>query len=182
MAEIQKGQEQTLLKQSPQDVLAWIQRAWSGQIEVPENFNWLGIAESAGTTANLHADIQWAEVAIRIYEWLALQRSNPSFRHSELSSAMSLRSSMMHKHHQTVPGHYVLDPELIVQWFYNELAWNYDEVAEKTKNWQALSFEQILLLRQIKNRLSKLKHLVNDGYLQPANDLQAWLALYPELP
>ena len=49
MAEVPKGQEQTLLKQLPQDVLDWIQRAWSGQYEVPENFNWLGIAEAAGT-------------------------------------------------------------------------------------------------------------------------------------
>ena len=182
MVEVQKGQEQTLLKQLPQDVLDWIQRAWSGQYEVPETFNWLGVAEVAGTMANLHADIEWAEVAIRIYEWLADQRSNASFRHSELSSAMSLRSSMIHKHHKTVPGHYVLDPQFLVRWFSNELEWNYDEVAEKTRNWRALPFEQILILRHIKNRLSQLKHLVNDGYLQPDNNLQTWLALYPEFP
>jgi hypothetical protein len=51
-------QENMLLHQSPSEVLNWMQSAWSNPQEIPEGFNWLGVAEGAGTKANLNADLE----------------------------------------------------------------------------------------------------------------------------
>jgi hypothetical protein len=183
MIEAQKGQrENILLHQSPGEVLNWMQSVWSNLREIPEGFNWLGVAEVAGTKANLNADLKWAEVAIRIYEWLADRANDESTRHSELSSAMSLRASMINKRHQTIPDHIVLDSRRTVHWFYNELEVPYDEVVCKVENWMVLQLDQIRTLKRIKNRLSTLKSLIAQGHIQPDKSLQAWLELYPKLP
>jgi hypothetical protein len=183
MIEAQKGQQESLLlHQSPNEVLNWIQSAWSDPRVIPEGFNWLGVAEVASTKANLNADLGWAEVAIRIYEWLASIASDESIRHSDLSSAMSLRASMINKKHQTIPDHIVLDSKRIVYWFYSKLNMYDDEVVYKIENWRALPLDQIRTLKRIKNRLSILKSLIAKGYIQPDENLQAWLELYPKLP
>src|SRR5262245_55071631 len=127
MIEAQKGQQESLLlRQSASEVLHWLQSAWSDPQMIPERFNWLGVAEGAGTKANLSADLEWAEVAIRIYEWLASRASDERIRHSELSSAMLLRASMIDEMHQTIPDHIVLDSKRIVYWFYSKLNMCYD--------------------------------------------------------
>ncbi len=183
MLSCEKGrQENVLLHQSPSEVLNWMQSAWSNPQVIREGFNWLGVAEGVGTKANLNADLGWAEVAIRIYEWLAGRANDESIRHSELSSAMSLRASMINKRHQTVLDHIVLDSKRIVHWFYNELNVPYDEVVHKVENWEALQLDQIRSLKRIKNRLSILKSLIAKGYIQPDKSLQAWLEVYPKLP
>lgn len=183
MIEAQKGrQENVLLHQSPGEVLNWIQSAWSDPRVIPEGFNWLGVAEVASTKANLNADLGWAEVAIRIYEWLASSANDESIRHSDLSSAMSLRASMINKKHQTIPNHIVLDSKSIVYWFYSKLNMRYDEVVCKIENWRALPLDQIRTFKRIKNRLSILKSLIANGYIQSDENLQAWLELYPKLP
>jgi len=183
MIEAPKGQrESLLLDQPPGEVLQWLQSVWSDPRMMPERFNWLGVAEVAGTKANFNADLEWAEVAIGIYEWLASRASNESIRHSELSSAMSLRASMINKKQQTIPDHIVLDTKRIVYWFYSKLNMRYDEVVREIENWRALPLDQIRTLRRIKNRLSIVKSLVAQGYIQPDEDLQTWLELYPKLP
>jgi hypothetical protein len=139
-------------------------------------------AEGAGTKANLNADLEWAEVAIRIYEWLASRANDEDIRHSDLSSAMSLRVSMINKKHQTIPDHIVLDSQRIVNWFYSKLNMRYDEVVHKVENWRVLPLDQIRTLKRIKNRLSILKSLIAKGYIQSDGSLRAWLELYPGLP
>jgi hypothetical protein len=183
MIEAQKGQQENLLlHQSPSEVLNWLRSAWSDPRIMPEGFNWLGLAEGAGTKANLNADLQWAEVAIRIYEWLASRANDEDIRHSDLSSAMSLRASMINKKHQTIPDHIVLDSQRIVNWFYSKLNMYDDEVVPMIENWRALPLDQIRTLKRIKNRLSILKALVAQGYIQPDESLQTWLELYSKLP
>ena len=183
MIEAQRGQQENeLLHQSPGEVLNWMRSAWSNPQQVPEGFNWLGVAEGAGAQANLSADLGWAEVAIRIYEWLAGRANDESIRHSELSSAMSLRASMMNKRRQTIPDHIVLDSQRIVHWFYDELNVPYDEVVHEVGNWRALQLDQIRTLRRIKNRLSMLRSLSAKGYIRPDEGLQRWLELCSKLP
>ena len=174
-------QEQAVLQQSPGEILEWLNRVWSAQHAVTADFNWLGLAETAGTRANLHGDVQWAEVAIRVYTWLANQTSNKMKRNSVLDSAMNLRASMIVRH-GTEPGHSVLDNKIIEHWFYEHLDWPYEEVTRKTGIWKELPLEEIQALHRIKTRLRVLKLLVERERLQPDEQLKTWLAFYPRLP
>lgn len=173
--------EQTLLKQSPDEILRWLEWVWSNQQALPTGFNWLGVAETAGTRANLYNDVRWADVAIRVYTWLASQAKNNAMCNNALDSAMNLRASMI-IHHGTRPGHPVLDDLPIKGWFYEHLDWPYEEVLRKTEAWKELPFDEIQALHRIKTRLRVLKLLVEHNRLQPDEKLSAWLTSYPRLP
>ena len=174
-------QEQNLLQQPPGEILKWLERAWSDQQILPAGFNWLGLAETAGTRANARSDVQWADVAIRVYTCLASQTKNETMRDNALDSAMNLRASMIIRYGAKT-GHPVLDSSLIKRWFYEQLDWPYEEVLHKAKEWKGLPLEEIQALHRIKTRLKVLKLLVEHKRLQADEQLNAWLALSPGLP
>jgi hypothetical protein len=76
-----------LLQKDPEQVQTWLRMVWAEQHQVPEKFNWLGLAEvSTFKTQELaneesnesHSEsLAWAEVATSVYEFLA--ENNPSF-------------------------------------------------------------------------------------------------------
>src|SRR5438067_2678207 len=90
-----------LLKQEPDELYGWLKAVREGTKTVTEEVNWwLGIAQSATTTAYRETDakvkLQWAEIALLVYEYLAedLDRASPD---SFENSAMMLRAYMINQ-------------------------------------------------------------------------------------
>ncbi len=170
----------SLRHEPPTYIEEWLKRVWSGQESVPESFNWLGLAESAATYARSQKDVEWAKVAILVYEWLANGNRLASLNRY-INSAMMLRASMIDKK-GAVPGDFVLDMNQIVHWFYESLPFSYEEAERKASVWRTLDIQEIQALRGIKNRMRILVELVKSGRLQPDQELSSWLSLRDKLP
>ncbi|MCC5647993.1 hypothetical protein LC607_34850 [Nostoc sp. CHAB 5824] len=193
----------TLLQQDVEQVQSWLKSVLSEQEQVPENFNWLGLAESSTFNAqelvgksnedNL-SSLAWAEVSISIYEFLA--KNNSRFSDRYLSSSMSLRAYMIIRI-GTISGHSILDIEQILDWFFARLEFSYEEALIKATAWRdALSknnpednqkyfdanLEDIKILRDIKNRLIIIKLLYDNKKIDTTKELNAWISLWEKLP
>ena len=176
-----------LMQQDASYVESWLKNIWHGQLEAPEDFNWLGLAEAA--TFKAHSDsnedfnaanLMWAEVATSVYERLAAESSSPESE-SFVNSAMMLRVAMITRF-GSISEHDVLDINFITRWFFSSLDMSYDEVNEKAHSWQTCSINDIRKLRQIKNKLSVLSVLSESDLFQLNEELSAWLALRKKLP
>lgn len=134
------------------------------------------------TQARAQGDLAWAQVAIMIYEWLAAGGGLPP-TDGYIDSAMTLRAYMIGKK-GPVPGDPVLDMDYIVHWFFENLPISYEEAEHKTafRRWKTSNIQEIKALRGIKNRLRIIASLVNSGWLQPDQELSAWLSLRDQLP
>lgn len=177
----------TLLQQSPAQLYQWVQAIREGLEQVPQDFNWLGLAEAAALRARFgddqtssQPDLEWAKVAILIYNQI-ISEATPVYRASLERSVMSLKAYLIDKL-GIVPDDPILDVNQIVQWFFEKLHISLKEAEEKAALWQSLAKEEILELRQIKNRLAIIKTLAESNLLPPNQELSAWLALREKLP
>jgi len=176
-----------LVRQDASDVKNWLKRIWSKQEEVPEDFNWLGLAEAAafnarsgkGNASNL-PDLAWAEIATSIYDDLAA-KANRGTGESFINSSMLLRAGMIAEL-GAVSGHPVLDGNQIIQWFFHSLTMSLDEAAKNAENWKKLNIDEIRELRRIKNRLKVILVLAKSKKFIPNEELRAWIDLRERLP
>ncbi|HLP91157.1 MAG TPA: hypothetical protein VK184_21580 [Nostocaceae cyanobacterium] len=176
-----------LLLQNPSDVKVWLKRVWLDQEKVPEEFNWLGLAEAAAFEARSGernvtntSNIFWAEIAISVYDYLASQ-ANSGTGESFIISSMLLRAAMI-ADYGSVFGHPVLDSNQIIHWFFHSLKMSLDEVIQNTANWKDNNIENIRELRRIKNRLKVILVLTESDKFKPDEELKAWLSLREKLP
>lgn len=178
-----------LIKLSPAEVQAWLNRVWSGKEEVPEDFHWHGLAEGAASRANPFKgtpNLGWAVISAEVYKKLAYE-IDPGSEESYLPSAMNLRASLIQKL-GVVKEHPVLDPETIVRWFYDNLHISYEAAVERSAKWKesgprsGLSMADVLELNRIKHRLSYIKRLVESGHLDPDEEIAKWLEIRDQLP
>ena len=172
--------QKSLLQQSPTYIEEWLKYVWAGEQVIPEPFNWLGLAEAAGTKANLYRSVEWAKVAILVYEWLAHATPTPLIN-SYIESAMRLRASMIDEK-GAIPDDFVLGIDQIIRWFYESLPFSYEVAEQKAAVWKTLDIQEIKALRGIKNRLGVISALVKSGRLQSDRELDAWLSLRNKLP
>jgi hypothetical protein len=193
-----------LLQKDPEQVQTWLRMVWAEQQQVPEKFNWLGLAEvSTSKTQELaneesnesHSEsLAWAEIATSVYEFLA--ENNPSFSERYLDSSMTLRAYTILKF-GAIPGNRVLDIYLIINWFFDNLHISYQEALIKAADWrEALAaknpeetqkkfdseLEDFRKLRLIKNRLSIIKYLSKSKDFLPNEELNTWISLWEKLP
>ena len=171
---------------NPSEVQMWFDSVRSGRESVPETFNWLLLAEHAGSLAHRLDDLEWAKVGILVYEWL--HKSNLDY--FDLSS-MFLRASFISKR-GSVAGDPYLDLNLILKWFYETLPMSFSEAEvgiPKCKETIAKAnikvpddLQLCRELRTIKNHLNVLSFLVESGALVPDDDLSKWLDLKAKLP
>ncbi|WP_335017143.1 hypothetical protein [Nostoc sp.] len=132
-----------LLQKDPEQVRTWLRMVWAEQQQVPEKFNWLGLAEvstfRAQELANEESNeshsesLTWAEIASSVYEFLA--ENNLSFSERYLDSLMGLRTYMILKF-GALPGNRVLDIQQIVNWFFDNLHISYEEALIKATDWR----------------------------------------------
>ncbi|MDZ8085137.1 MAG: hypothetical protein RMY16_05985 [Nostoc sp. DedQUE12b] len=193
-----------LLQQDAEEVQTWLRMVWAKQQQVPEKFNWLGLAEVSTFTAQELANeesneshsesLAWAEIATSVYEFLA--ENNPSFSERYLHSLMGLRAYTILKF-GAIPGNPVLDIHLIINWFFDNLHISYEEALIKAADWRkALAannpeetqkkfdseLEDFRKLRLIKNRLSIIKYLSKSKDFLPNEELNTWISLWEKLP
>ncbi len=193
-----------LLQKDPEQVQAWLRIVWAEQQQIPEKFNWLGLAQvstfNAQELANEESNeshsesLAWAQVATSVYEFLA--ENNPSFPESYLYSLMGLRAYMILKF-GALPGNQVLDIQQIVNWFFDNLHISYQEALIKATDWRETlavnnpeetqkkfesELEDIRKLRLIKNRLGIIKRLSKSKDFLPNEELNIWISLWDKLP
>lgn len=176
---------QGFVQKDPKEILADV-KITIAEHKVPDNdFNWLGLAEVASTntqnnTNSMETSLAWAQIAILVYEYLS-SASIQTDRNSFECSAMLVRVYCIGRFGKQ-KNKKIRDPQIVVDWFLSNTSISLDEAEEQAK--RDLSLNQILELRQIKNRLNVLKELYKDGNV-PANSLSSienWLAIRPELP
>ena len=170
----------------PSEVQIWFESVRSGRESVPETFNWLLLAEHAGSLAHRFDELEWAKVGIRVYEWL--HRRN--LDHFDLSS-MFLRAAFILKR-GNVEGDPYLDLNLILKWFYETLPMSFTEAqASIPKCKETIAKANIQgphdlqlcrELRTIKNHLNVLSFLVESGAFVPDDELSKWLEIKYDLP
>ncbi|MBN3938497.1 MAG: hypothetical protein V7L21_25845 [Nostoc sp.] len=190
-----------LLQKDPEQVQTWLRMVWAEQQQVPEKFNWLGLAEvstfRAQELANEESNkshsesLAWAKIASSVYKFLA--ENNPSFSERYLDSLMTLRAYMILKF-GALPGNPVLDIQQIVTYFFDNLHISYQEALIKATDWrEALAannpeetqkkfdseLEDIRKLRLIKSRLGIIKQL---SKFLPNEELNIWISLWEKLP
>lgn len=175
-----------LLMKEPNQVQAWVEQARCGQIAVPSDFNWLGLAYSAAEAARDlaargdRAALAWAGAAISVYDYLASEAAADVTSEFE-RDAMFVRAAMI-AGFGAVPGHPVLDIATIERWFIDRLPWSRDEAMSMAENWTQRPIDQIRQLREIKNRLAVIKSVMDAGYLRDNEPLRQWVEIRDSLP
>lgn len=159
------------------EILHLLQEVKATSEKLPDNINWLGLAEARAFDAQVDADLESVEIAVSIYEQLAKQ--TPEGGESFLLSAMMLRASMINKL-GVHSGHSLLEVEPIILWFFKSLTLSYSEAKAKAKNWQSCDINEIRELRRIKNRLGVISVLAQAIDLD--ENIKNWLSLTNKLP
>jgi len=178
-----------ILEQNPKSVLAWVKNTLSAQTTVPQDFNWLLLADVSSESARKGEnnaglfDRPWAEVATAIYDRLAeaAEQKKPGSGESVRISSMMLRAGAIAKY-GIIPNDSVLDVNLILQWFWDNIKDSRQNVEQKAANWKTLPIAEIRELRQLKNRLKVIAALANSDKYVVGEELKAWLSLPEKLP
>ncbi|KYC35939.1 hypothetical protein WA1_48900 [Scytonema hofmannii PCC 7110] len=169
-----------LAQQEPMEVQNWFEQVLQHQLEVPSHFNWLGLAEAASLNARVKNDLNWAKVAVHIYDYL--EQTADSREKMALSlSSMNLRAYFIGKF-GVVRGDVVLDLSRIVQWFIAGLPLSIEQATEDANRWMDLTIERIRALRDLKNQLAVFEGLANNNLLENYPELNNWLQLRSKLP
>ena len=169
-----------LLQQEPAKVENWLEGVLLNQLEIPHDFNWLGLAEAASLNARTKNDLNWAKLAVRIYKHLE-QTADLREKKALSLSSMNLRAYFI-KRFGVLPGDSLLDLTRLVQWFMAQLSLSIDEANEDASRWTKLSIERIRELRDIKNQLAVFEQLANSSCLENYPELNLWLKLRNKLP
>jgi hypothetical protein len=170
-----------ILEQDPSSIINWLEKLL--EEDLPTEFTLLGLANIAAFKAydspnTENNSIKWAKVAILIYDKLALNESKLSINNSFITSSMMLRVGMINKF-GSINNHSILDIDIVLQWFKENLKLSYAEVKEKITNWNLFPIDEIRELRQLKNYLQVISFL-NKSYLD--SELRTWIALRNLLP
>jgi hypothetical protein len=179
----------SILEQDAESVLIWVNNIFLGQTVQPQDFNWLLLADVASAKARKDEnksglfDLTWTQIATTIYDRLseaAEQKklgSGDSFR----ISSMMLRAGAIGKH-GVISDRSVLNVNLILQWFWDNIKESREDVEKKAANWKTLPIAEIRELRQLKNRLKVIAALANSDKYVLDEELNTWLGLREKLP
>jgi hypothetical protein len=177
---------QWLVKQDPKTVQQWLDEVWNNQRPIPTDFNWRHFAASidllakSGQGSNGEPDRVWANTAILVYFYLindadALEKIELEDRMMELKIYFMVRFG-------NVSGDPILDVQQLPPWFFRNLHTSRTEVQERLKSLENLGDEELLRLRWMKNRLSRIQLLAQSQILILDKELENWLAIQSMLP
>jgi hypothetical protein len=157
-----------LLQQDASQVLTWVKDILTGELPTPEKFNWLGLAEAAAFKASCEKrkedSLQWAEVAISVYEYL-MKNADLAGRHSFVCSLMHLRAYMIIRY-GAVSQDRVLDIKQVIDLFFCDMNMSYTEAATKAAVWKSLG------PRSIRVKPNKAQELLPEQTTSDATILQ----------
>ncbi len=177
-----------LMQQEARFVALWLDTRLTQDQADEESFHWQGLAQGAATQACKKNDLEWAAIAIRLYEWLetAVPNTPPD---SFLHDTMFLRVNMIVAMGPQT-GHPILDPAVIVSSF-EAIAPSPSEmkaIAQRSRRenlhaaLEVHGVQELKRLRRIRNRFYPVKLLSENGLLESESRLEAWMALYESLP
>jgi hypothetical protein len=166
------------------------------------------ILEVAEYRASDEASLDWAEIAVRTANLVAAAK--PAHRHSYLYRAMLVRTLFITRL-GSQPGHPILDPAVVVEWFQTELRFSPAEARRRSERWKDPAFQQefaaeleahngsaaaadgetqhisdtlneLLDLQLLKYRLQLLRRLAECGELPASPGITEWLRTSRFLP
>lgn len=173
------------------EVKSWLDDVLSRKIETSSEFNWLGLAEVAGSNAREAAvkderfsSIEWAEISLRIYEKLS-KSSDKTISHSLKTSAMMLRVFMINSFGNLKENH-VFDVQKVFDWFYDNLDLSLDSALEFSNKFKGLikdkkfseletNRNELIKIRKIKNCLGVIGELKLSDKIFIEDGIQKWL-------
>ncbi len=178
-----------ILEQNAESVLIWVNNIFSGQTPEPQDFNWLLLADVASAKAGKGendsglCDRTWAQVATTIYDRLseAAEQKKPGSGESFTISSMMLRAGAITKL-GVISDDPVLNVNLILQWFWDNIKESREDVNKKAANWKTLPIAEIRELRQLKNRLKVIAALAETDKYVLDEELSTWLSVREKLP
>lgn len=154
-----------------------------------ENINWLSLAEGASIRAEQALNRGqnnlgkcWADISVKLYEMLSDKSESRNSQLSLYLAAIRMRIKAI-QYLGCSSEDQLLDPEIIVNWFFANIERSIDETSEKTKKWTSLSKEEIRELRNLKNILNAMELLINiDCPLAKKQEIKRWLSVKSALP
>jgi hypothetical protein len=147
---------------------------------MPQSWSLLGLAEAAAQRARADLSLEWLATALEIFEGLA-QSEGGRRGESHLLAAMHLRAYFL-KALATDTIHDLLSVQPLVDWFRDRVDLPQDEILQKTMKWEDLPVNDILKLRDLKNRIAVFEQLAATSYLNEYEDIRQWLSLRSQLP
>lgn len=179
---------QWLIEQDVQTVKAWLDEVWEGTRNIPEGFDWPNFAAALAVLARagkgppyyVKPDLEWGRVTIAVYQY-AMTLIDPLSRFSLEITMMYLKGHLI-VHYGNIVGDPVLDANLILEWFFQNLHLSPEEALKQAANANRLESEERLLLSYIKERLSLLRFLLKVKVLESNEELNKWLAIREQLP
>ena len=194
---------QEVLEKQPDEIKIWMKNVLEKNEQIPEHFNWHGLADCAASNARTGVDkshekhnsaLAWAEVASLIYGFLS--KKYPESSSSYLYSEMTLRMFMISTFGIDKNSN-VLNSDKIVAWFFDDLEMSYESALVKSTKWREdlsnknteemkeifeNNFEDIKKLRSIKSRLNIINQLCQVLTFNPSEKLCSWLSIWKILP
>ena len=178
-----------VLEQDAESILIWVKKIFSDQATQPQEFNWLLLADVSsakarkGQNSSGLPDREWAEIATTIYDRRADDAEHKKTGRGESFriSSMMLRAGAIAKL-GVISDHCVLDVNLILQWFWDNIKESPEDVEKKAAKWKMLPIAEIRELRQLKNRLKVIAALADSDKYVLDESLKYWLDLREKLP
>lgn len=143
----------------------------------------LAMLETAAKRARGERTLEFAAEALQAAAALAAHEGG-RYRHIAQLEAMRLRTEFIAELGSRA-GHSVLDREIVLRWFIEELPFTADVAQSKIARMdgdQLVEAEEFRMLRQIKSRLTFVQQLAACGELPQDRELAEWLELYNLLP
>ena len=169
-----------LIISGPVVVKEWYRALKNGQIEAPDTWGPLTVAEAASNRARTTLDTEWLATAVEILEDMAKDQPERE-REANLISAMHLRGYFMVRLGVQKRDE-CLDLRILTDWFLSRAGTSLASVKEKASHWQRLDVKEIRALRDIKNRLGVFVELDKSGMLAEYPEIRRWLSLRDLLP
>jgi len=178
-----------ILEQDAESILIWVKKIFSDQATQPQDFNWLLLADVSSAKARKGQNVsglpdrKWAEIATTIYDHLANEAEHKKIGSGEsfTISSMMLRAGAIAKL-GVISDHPVLDVNLMLQWFWDNIKESPEDVEKKAANWKTLPIAEIRELRQLKNRLKVIAALADSDKYVLDEKINTWLHLREKLP
>ncbi|WP_170161141.1 hypothetical protein [Methylocaldum marinum] len=175
-----------VIELAPSELNDWLDAILNNRSYAPKNFNWLGLAEILARRALETRSLQWAHLAIRVYEYRA-RSADKDERDSLLCSEMRVRVHFI-KQFGLSKEDGLLDINTVVSWFMENTDCSLEWAKNVSDNWLdklqkgEITIETINALRKIKNRINIVKSLDSLGFLDGYPEVRQWIALSSQLP
>lgn len=179
--------ELALLNENLLAILSFVRETINKSSRPTDNFNWLGLADTAASNALLEGNTReialvWAKIATLVYSYLESGLSMAD-RASYERSMWLLRIKCIQKFGINKEDE-LLNPQMVIDWFVANTNIDIEEAKEKAKCSDLLPSEQWLELCLLKNRLRLVRLLFNNGQVPKESSafVNQWLAIEPVLP